>query len=232
MTTANKENKGFQTEANHYSVLSQKYAYASSPKNSCTGSDFVVIAANCAWASFESKTSNTDIFEFGSLSVFANGMIFNASTHLSNTHLQCLQQQLSLNQPQLDAFTDHMGISSFPESVHVSDYNRAKDAGKLIHLRFPAPASTIDTALKKSNNAFVKAHYLLISDNVYRIAGLADPLGLAERGAGIVTDNDIDYMTIRTARNGSKNGKSTVTIRVQFRLKRILPNTNLRISEL
>ena len=230
-----KINQGFITEASHFESL--KIAFGdnvSEPKNSGVGSDFIVINDDRV-VTFESKTSNTDICDAGCVSVFANGMIFGASSFLTNKHILELESVISTNIHQIIDYTKLANTETIPHSIDVSLYNDIKAGGKLVHIIDKNPLTNIvEDSLTKSKNNFVKANYIIFDTNVYCVSDRDeyDPLNLKQYGAAVLNDEHIDAVTLRTARNGSKNGKASVTMRVQYRFKKTLPITNVKLTDI
>lgn len=232
--TLTKINQGFVTEQEHYKKLSSKFEYVSPPKNSGGGSDFLVVHKGIQ-ATFESKTSNTDIFDAGVLNTFSNGHIFNASNFLVNTHIVQLQDLISTNLSQLQDYLNVVKADAFPHAIDVERYNEAKRNGKLIHLMTDEPLKDIiEHSFKKTHNMFVKANYVVIDDRVYLVSAdpIMDPLKLRDKGAIILDDGCIDKVSIRTARSGTRNGRTSVSLRTQFRLHKQLPETQVTLEDL
>jgi hypothetical protein len=232
--SAGKENAGVQTEANHYKALVNTFGIdnVSNPKGSSGGSDFTVKLSNTI-ITFESKTSNTDIFDAGVIGVDKNGMIFNASCFLSNSQFSLVENLIQNNMDQLIEYTSSANVFSIPHVIDKDLFNDIKKNGSLIHMVEKAPLTNIiEQSFCYSHNTIKKANYLLIDNSVFLVSakpGL-DPLGLAGFGAALLTDNDISMYSLRTARSGSKNGKASVTLRLQYRLNKNLPVSKVRIT--
>jgi hypothetical protein len=225
-------NQGFVTEQTHYEILSNIFDYVSPPKNSGVGSDFLVVADGTV-ATFESKTSNTDIFDFGVMNVFANGFIHSTSSFLSNNQVEQLQGIMHQNVDKLAEYTSAANTLVIPHVIPKTDYDRIKADRKLVHIVAPEPVeSMIESSMTKSTNMFIKANYLAIGDRLFLTSENPDldPLGLRNFGAPVLDNSHIDYMSIRTARAGARGDKCSVSMRVQFRLKKDLPESKVRLK--
>lgn len=225
-------NKGFQTEQDHYASLSELFDWVSVPKFSGGGSDFQVVS-DSKIVTFESKSSNNDIFDAGVISIFSNGCIFNASNFLSNTHVSQLQTLIQANISQVIDYTKAANTNTIPHMTTKDRFNDIKADNKLIHIRSPEPLNNIiEASFVKSSNEFVKANYIVIDKNVYCISDRPelDPLGLQSYGAAILDDSCISYTTVRCGRTGSgRTGRVSVNVRVQYRLNKILPETKVKL---
>ena len=229
-----KINAGFVTEQAHYDILQTKFEYVTPPKNSGGGSDFLVVHKGLR-ATFESKTSNTDIFDAGVLNTFSNGHIFGASSFLVNTHIQQLQGLVDANLSTVQDYLKIVGAHSFPHTINVAEYDKAKKERKLVHLMTEDPLKNIiEHSFRKTSNMFVKANYIVIDDRVYMVSEdpVMDPLALRKQGAAILDDSCIDKVSVRTARSGTRNDRTTVTLRAQFRLNKQLPETKVTLKDL
>lgn len=226
-------NQGFVTEQAHYDHLSQVFEFVTPPKNSGGGSDFLVVHKGLQ-ASFESKTSNTDIYDAGVLGTFANGMIYDSSSFLLNPHVTQLQNLIQANLDKVQDYLKEVGMSTFPHTIPVEDYERAKAQKKLVHLMTDEPLSgIIEASFLQTYNKFVKANYVVIADRVYCVsrAPELDPLKLLEKGAAVLDDSCINKVSIRSARSGTRKGRSTVALRTQFRLHKDLPETKVTLQD-
>lgn len=232
--TTSKINQGFITEENHYQALIKQFDYVTPPKNSGVGSDFMVVR-NGVRATFESKTSNTDIFDAGVLGTFSNGHIYDASNFLVNNHIVQLQGLINDNLGQLKEYLKVVKEDMFPHAIDVSVFNQAKQEGALVHMMTKEPLKNIiEQSFKKTHNLFVKANYIVVDERVYLVSSDKDmdPLGLRDRGAAILTDDCIDTVSVRTARSGARNGRTSVALRAQYRLKRVLPDTEVTLHNI
>lgn len=227
--TITKQNAGFVTEANHFEQLKLIFKNVSEPKNSGGGSDFTVIHDNKV-ITFESKTSNTDIFDSGVVQMFANGYIYNASAFLNNTHISQLESWIKHDIQQVIDYTQAANTQIIPHQIEKDLYNQIKQDKKLINITSKDPLDNIvEESFTKSKNKFVKANYIIIGDNIYCVSDKKDlnPLNL---NCPVLNKDDIQSTTIRTARSGSKNGKATVSIRTQFRMNKELKPTDVKLS--
>lgn len=228
-------NKGFLTEETHYQHLRNNFEYVTPPKNSGGGSDFVVFH-NGARIAFESKTSNTDIFDAGVVSIFANGHIKDASYFLANNHLDDLQRMFHLNIEQVHKYVELTGATEIPHSIPVSLFDDVKAQKKLIHITTNNVLNGIvEQSFTKSHNGFIKANYIVVGDNVFCMSDkrVFDPLSLIDRGAPVLGDDHINTVHVRSARSGTRsNGLVSVTMRTQFRMHKDLPESPVKLSEL
>lgn len=227
-------NQGFVTEQAHYDHLSSVFEFVTPPKNSGGGSDFLVVHKGIQ-ASFESKTSNTDIFDAGVLGTFSNGQIYDSSAFLLNPHVNQLQNLIKDNLDKVQDYLNEVGATTFPHTIPVEDYERAKAQKKLIHLMTDKPLpGIIEASFLQTYNRFVKANYIVIGEAVYCIshAPELDPLKLLDKGAAILDDSCINKVSIRSARSGTRKGRSTVALRTQFRLHKQLPLTRVTLKDL
>ena len=232
-TEPKKINQGFITEANHFESLKLIFGEknVSEPKNSGGGSDFIVMH-NDQVVTFESKTSNTDIYDAGVLNMFSNGYIYNASAFLTNTHINQMETWVNDNIDQVVNYTIAANTDIIPHQIDKELYNQIKADKKLIHIVAKEPLNNIvEESFVKSKNKFAKANYVIIGDLVYRVSDKQElnPLGL---DIPVLNGDDIDMTTIRTARSGSKDGKATVTMRVQFKMHKQLKDTDFKLSTL
>lgn len=230
----NSINQGFITEANHFEALKISFGddRVSEPKNSGGGSDFIVITDEVGVVTFESKSANTDVFDAGVINMFSNGMIFHVSSFLSNTHVAQVEQSIRDNFFQVADYTKAANTNVIPHSIETELYNSIKAEGKLIHIIEKKPLhNIIEESFIHGKNKFVKANYVIIDQSVYCISDRPelDPLNLREQGAHVLNDEDIDTYSLRTARGGSRNGKASVTVRLQYRLKRKLPPSRIKL---
>lgn len=226
-------NQGFVTEQAHYDHLSSVFEFVTPPKNSGGGSDFLVVHKGIQ-ATFESKTSNTDIFDAGVLGAFSNGQIYDSSAFLLNPHITQLQNLLKQNLNVVQDYLDCVGANTFPHTIAIADYEQAKAQKKLIHLMTDQPlAGIIEASFLQTYNKFVKANYVVIGDSVYCVskAPELDPLKLLDKGAAVLDDSCINKVSIRSARSGTRNGRSTVALRTQFRLYKNLPETQVTLQD-
>lgn len=234
-TKTTKLNQGFVTEETHYQHLQKVFDYVTPPKNSGGGSDFVVFHKNTR-AAFESKTSNTDIFDAGVVGIFANGHIKDASYFLANNHLDDLQREFHLNLDQVSDYVKLTGATEIPHSIPVEVFETVKAEKKLINITTKNILSGIvEQSFTKSHNGFIKANYIVIGDNVFCMSDkdVFDPLGLRARGAPVLGDEHINNVIIRSARSGTRsNGMVSVAMRAQFRLYKDLPVSHVKLSEL
>lgn len=232
-TEDKKQNQGYITEASHYDTLKLVFGAenVSAPKNAGGGSDFIVIH-NSDVITFESKTANTDVYDAGVINMFANGYIYHASSFLTNTHINQMETWVQDNLTQVMDYTVAANTNSIPHQIEKDLYNQIKAEKKLIHIVSKDPLDDIvEHSFTKSKNRFVKANYIIIGDLIYRVSDRPemDPLQIS---APILDGSDIAYTSIRTARSGSKNGKSSVTLRAQFKMNKTLKETDFRLSTL
>lgn len=232
-TSNTKINAGFVTEENHYDKLTLIFGNGnvSAPKNSGGGSDFIVTHKDQI-ITFESKTSNTDIYDAGVINMFANGHIFHASAFLTNTHIEQIETWVQNEIGQVIDYTTAANTNSIPHIIEKDLYNEIKAEKKLINIVSKSALNNIvEDSFIKSKNRFVKANYIIIGDLIYRISDNPnlDPLKLE---APVLNEEDIAMTSVRTARSGSKNGRANVTIRTQFKMNKELKPTEHRLSTL
>lgn len=232
-----KVNKGILTEQSHYQQLVSIFGdqNVSSPKGSTVGSDFVVNYKGTT-VSFESKTSVTDIFDAGSIKCWSNAHITGASSYLSDEQLQTIQGIMNDGKEQIQRYCDSVKVDMFPHRIATDTYESAKRAGNLVHLtskKVKIP-DLVKSSLIQSLNRFVKANYLLIADDLYCICPSHDPLGLSSKGANVIgKDEFASYYSLRAGRSGSKNGLTSINLRLQYRLcQNTVPSSNIKISNL
>jgi hypothetical protein len=234
MTQVNtKTNQGYITEESHFDTL--KFVFGSdnvsAPKNAGGGSDFIVIHNNDV-ITFESKTANTDVYDAGVINMFSNGYIYHASSFLTNTHIDQMETWVQDNIGQVMDYTLAANTISIPHQIEKDLYNQIKADKKLINIVSKDPLDNIvEHSFTKSKNRFVKANYIIVGDLIYRVSNNPDmdPLQFA---APILDESDITYTSIRTARSGAKDGKASVTLRVQFKMNKTLKETDFRLSTL
>ncbi len=234
MALTKSTNQGYITEDDHYKQLSGMFEYVTDPKNSGGGSDFLIIHKGIQ-ATIESKTSNTDIFDAGVLSMMANGQIIGASSFLLNGHVKKLQHMVNENIDQIKEYVNLTGARALPHTITVEKFNDIKNQKKLIHICGSDPLEgIIESSFLKTYNKFIKANYIVIGDNVYCVSASRslDPLKLLDKGAAILDDSCINKVTIRSARSGTRNGIVSVAMRAQFRLNKMLPETAVKLSTL
>jgi len=231
--TITKTNQGFITEETHYQILKDKFDWISDPKGSGGGSDFTV-SLKGQIVTFESKTANTDAFDAGVISAYANGQIYNLSSFLTDRHYQQLQQLLNKNKNQFEDYVNIAKVDAFAHSIDRTVFEEIKAEKKLIQIRTDNPLDNILSAsFDKSDNQFKKANYMIIGDNIYLPHTSVDPLNLVPRGAAILDGSCIADSWIRSARSGTnKNGRVSVSLRSQFRLFKQLPETKVTIHDL
>lgn len=226
-------NAGFKTEERHYQALVTAFGIdnVTAPRGSGNGSDFIVVSNNQI-VTFESKTSNTDIFEAGCISAFSNCMIYNVSSFLSNNCIQQVSDMISKNKDQFIDYINASNVSAFPHVIHKDLFNDIKSQGKLVQMSEKVPLSNIIEDSFCGKNSYPKANYIIINNSVFLTSNNAalDPLGLKSYGAVVLNDDHIDKFTLRSARGGSRNGKVSVTLRLQYNLKRQLPISKIRLS--
>lgn len=233
VSTEKKTNQGFITEASHFDQLKLVFGAenVSAPKNAGGGSDFIVIHKDDV-ITFESKTANTDIYDAGVINMFANGYIYHASSFLTNTHINQMESWIKGDICQVMDYTTAANTNVIPHQIEKDLYNQIKADKKLIHILSKDPLDEIvEHSFTKSRNKFVKANYIIVGDLIYRVSDKPDmdPLKLE---APILDADDIACTSIRTARSGSKDGKASVTLRTQFKMNKILKETDFRLSTL
>lgn len=224
-------NKGFITEADHFESLKISFDNVSEPKGSGGGSDFIAIHDDRV-ISFESKTSNTDVFDAGVVSILHDGLMVGSSGFLSNNNIIQINNVIRDNLSTIQDYTQLANTNCVPHIINIEDYNNIKKQNKLVHIISKDPLENIiENSFLKSNNTFIKANYIIFDKLVYCISKNPDydPLNLQSFGAAVLTDDDIDYFTIRTARSGTRNNRASVSMRIQFRLKNNLPKTKVTI---
>ena len=231
MTTTTKINKGYQTEEIHYQVLKETFGEhaVSKPKGAAGGSDFIVVHDDKV-VTFESKSHGKDMFDAGTLSVYANGMIYCASAFLTNNHITQISYAIEKNMHQVQDYTSLANTNSIPHIIHKEIYNDIKKAGKLINIVTKEPLENIiESSFHQGKNAFAKAHYLIIDKSVYCISDKKelDPLNLLHYGAEVLNDAHIDNFTIRSSRGGSKGDYASCCMRVYFKLKKDIPKSKV-----
>lgn len=225
-------NKGFITEGIHHSILEKCFDgfKVSTPKGAATGSDFKVVLPY-ANVTFESKTSNTDLFDAGVLTAWANGGIHSISSFYSNTQVALIQSVLDSNVQQIE---DHLSITSAETTSYKTSkqvYEDIRLAGKLICVNSTAPKGLVEASLTKGDEP--KSNYVVIGDLVYRASEnpIFDPLNLADVGVPALTEDYLKVFDIRSRRGGSdKNGMVRVGIRLSYKFKKILPETPIFLS--
>lgn len=232
--TVKKINQGFITEANHYDKLVMSFGKGnvSAPKNSGGGSDFIVNTSN-GIVTFESKTSNTDIYDAGVVNMFSNGYMFFASPFLSNTHIEQMEKWVSNNIDGVKQYCEAASTDRLPHSIHKDTFNQIKGDNKLIHIMEKEPLrGIVEASFIKSHNKFAKANYIIIGESVYCVSNEAhmNPLNLP---APVLDDDDINYTSIRTARSGSRDdGMCSVTLRVQYKMHKEVKESSVTLDSL
>jgi len=228
---------GFDTEKTHYSLLCDRFGIdnVSLPNGSSNGSDFRVNSGHAGIITFESKSSSKDINDAGCISIYANGMIFYASSFLSNTNIKQIESSIKLNFDQIVDYTTMANTNMIPHMIDKELFVDIKEAGKIVQIVTHEPLNNIvENSFKKSDNFFLKANYLILDKDVYCISNNInlDPLNLISKGSPILGNEHLEKYTIRTARGGSKNGKASVTMRVQYLFKRDLDSSPIKLENL
>lgn len=225
---------GFETEANHYEQL--KYIFGedsvSSPKGGSNGSDFIVNHNNQI-ITFESKSANTDIYDAGTIGIFSCGSIFKASPFLKDNHIAQLEAKLADNIQQVREYSEAANTNVIPHVIDKELYNNIKADGKLIYIKTDPIDNIVEDSFIHSKNKFVKANYVIVDDNIYCVSDKEelDPLHLQHFGATVLNNDAINHFHIRSSRGSSRNGVTSVNLRLQYRMFNKLPTTNVRLSD-
>ena len=135
---------GFETEKTHYSLLCDKFGIdnVSVPNGSSNGSDFRV-NHNDSIITFESKSSSKDINDAGCISIYANGMIFYASSFLSNTNIKQIESSIKLNFDQIVDYTTMANTNMIPHMIDKELFVDIKEAGKIVQIVTHEPLNNI-----------------------------------------------------------------------------------------
>jgi hypothetical protein len=229
-------NKGLQTEQIHYDLLTEAFDSfsVSTPKGFAGGSDFTLSHPEFGSLTFESKTSNTDIYDAGVMSTCSAGFIKSLSGFYSETQKDAIQNILVSNAPQIIDHCQLANVSCTTYSTTKDTYEDIKAAGKLINIRAKPIDGLIEATLTRMGDSLPKAHYVVVGDLIYRtsIDYRLDPLHLQELGVPALTEEDIKVFEIRTRRGGSRGTSKRVSvgIRLGYKFGSKLPETPLKLD--
>ena len=229
-------NKGLQTELYHFGCLSEAFENfnVSNPKGFTAGSDFTLTHPELGSFTFESKTSNTDIFDAGVMTTCSDGWIQKLSGFYSEFQKGSIQDILVSNVPQIREHCVAANSFSTTYTTTKAHYEEIKSAGKLINIRAEAPPGLIKATLTKFEGALPKAHYIIVGDLIYRSSNdeRYDPLHLIDLDVPALTEEDIKVFEIRTRRGGSRgpDKRVSVGIRLGYKFSSKLPQTPLKLG--
>lgn len=226
-------NKGFTTEIRHNEWLREAFHMfdATDPKQSAVGPDTKIITPK-ANINFESKHSNTDIFDGGVICAWANGLIKSISTFYSNDQVDYIQQRCYDHENHLNDHLSYVGAETTTFSMSKVDYNKMLEDKQVLSIKIDAPENLIEAAF--TSGIEPKSHYIICGDNIFRASEkeVHDPLNLKRYGVPALTNEHLSTYEIRS-RRGSTNAKgiARVTARISYKLQRQLPQTPIRLDD-
>lgn len=231
----NTTNKGILTEQQHFDYFSNVFKGLSitNPKGFAGGSDFIIQIPQIGNVSFESKTSNNDLFDAGVVTTWANGAIQSISGFYTNNQINEIQR--SLHEANV-LIREHLSFVDSDKTSYTtlkSTYEEIKQQNKLIVLKPSAPDDLIESAFTGANE--VKANYIVIGTNVFRSSAKAehDPLNLRSHNVPVLNNDLIKNFEIRSRRGGSSGPekKVRVSLRLSYKLQSKLPESSLKLDQ-